>query len=176
VQRTDLDAAAVENQLRSLVTRLDSTIPVYAAVELDRRLADSRAVFSRRLPMALFGVFALSALSLTLVALYSTFAYEVSARRRELGIRAALGATPSLIRRQILRNACGLAGVGIGAGLLGTIVLSGAIQPVLFGIDSRDWRIYLAVAMGALTVAVLSSLGPAMRAGSQGPTTALRQE
>lgn len=176
VLRTSLGASVMENQLRSLVNSMDSGVPVYAAAELDQQISDSRAVFSRRLPMVLIGVFAASALALTVIALYSTAAHDALTRRREFGIRSALGASPELIRRQMLSSATLLGIVGVTAGTIGAVLATRLLQPVLFGIARTDWRVYLAVAMGALLISALSSLRPAIRAGSVAPGIALRTE
>jgi ABC-type antimicrobial peptide transport system permease subunit len=149
---------------------------VYAVTTLHEQLSESKAVFSRRFPMILCGVFAVAALALTLVALYAICMHETVTRRREFGIRLALGGSPGSIRRLILSDAMllGVAGIGIG-GIAATLV-SRSMHAVLFGISETDWRVYGVVAAGVLASAALASLGPALRAGSVNPGVVMREE
>src|SRR5207237_5365593 len=95
VLRTEVGVASVATQVRAIVKCLDAGVPVYSVTTLDQQLSESKAVFSRRFPMILCGVFAAAALALTLLALYAMCMHEVLTRRRELGVRLALGATPA---------------------------------------------------------------------------------
>ena len=176
VLRTDLGVAAATNQLRELVRSLDAGIPVYAVARLDEHLGASRAIFSRRFPMILCGVFAAAALALTLVALYAIGLHETLTRRREFGIRIALGATPGSIQRLILNDAMLLSGIGVACGAIGAIAVSHSMQALLFGIVATDWRIYAAIAAAVVGAALLSSVAPALRAGSVSPSIAMRVE
>ena len=176
VLRTDLEVAAATNQLRAVVRSLDAGIPVYAVARLDEQLGASRAIFSRRFPMILCGVFAVAALALTLVALYAISLHEALTRCREFGIRIALGATPGQIRRLILNDAVLLSGTGVGIGAIGAILVSHSMQALLFGIAATDWRIYIVVAAAVVAAALLSSFAPALRAGSLSPSIVMRQE
>jgi len=176
VLRTQMGVASAASQVRAIVKSLDAGVPVYAVTTLDQQLSESKAVFSRRFPMILCGVFAVAALALTLVALYAICMHEVLTRRREFGIRLALGGSPSSIRRLILGDAMllGAAGIGIG-GIVATLV-SRAIRAVLFGVTATDWRVYAVVAAGVLASAFLAILGPALRAGAVTPNAVMRQE
>jgi ABC-type antimicrobial peptide transport system permease subunit len=176
VMRADVGVAAAARQLRSIVTDLDAGVPVYAAARLDQQFGSSRAVFSRRFPMILCGVFAGAALALTLVALYAISLHELLTRRREFGIRIALGATPSMIRRLILNDAILMSATGVAIGAIGALLLTRSIQVLLFGVAASDWRVYLLVAAAVLAAALLSSLAPALRAGSMSPSVVMRQE
>jgi len=176
VMRTEMGVASIANQLRALVKSIDPGIPVYGVATLDQQLGESRAIFTRRLPMILCGIFAAAALALTLVALYAICMHEVQTRGREFGIRMALGSTPGSIRRLILNDAIlvGVAGIVIGG--LVAVVVSRSMRAVLFGITATDWRVYGIVTMGVLVAAVLATLRPAMRAGLVNPATVMRQE
>lgn len=94
-----------------------SSVTCRSLIRLDQQLSESKAIFSRRFPMILCGVFAAAALALTLVAPYAVCTHEVLTRRRELGIRLALGGSPGSIRRSILSDVIllGTAGISIGA-------------------------------------------------------------
>src|SRR3989440_209999 len=111
VLRTALGVASVADQVRAIVRTLDAGVPVYAVTTIEQQLSDSKAVFSRRFPMIVCGVFAAAALALTLVALYSICMPEVLTRRHQFGIRLAGGGSPGSIRRLVLRE-----GVQLGAG------------------------------------------------------------
>lgn len=130
----------------------------------------------RRFPMILCGVFAVAALALTLIALNAISLHEVLTRRREFGIRIALGAAPSMIRRLILNDAIRVSATGVVIGTIGAVILTRSIQTLLFGITASDWRVYLVVAATVVTTALLSSLAPALRAGAVSPSIAMRQE
>jgi predicted permease len=176
VMRADVGVAVAANQLRSIVTDLDAGVPVYAAARLDQQFGSSRAVFSRRFPMILCGVFAVAALALTLVALYATSLHEVLTRRREFGIRIALGAAPHVIRRLVLNDAILMSATGVAIGAVGALLLTRSIQALLFGVAASDWRVYLVVAATVIATALLSSLAPALRAGAMSPGVVMRQE
>jgi putative ABC transport system permease protein len=176
VLRTELGVASVANQVRAIVKTLDAGIPVYAVATLDRQLSESKAVFSRRFPMILVGVFAAAALALTLVALHAICMHEVVTRRREFGIRIALGGTPGSIRRLIFNDAILLGAAGIGAGVLVAALVTRALQAVLFGIAATDWRVYGVVAAGVLATVCVAIIRPALHAGSVSPGAVMRGE
>jgi putative ABC transport system permease protein len=176
VLRTEVGAASVANEVRAIVKTLDSGVPVYAVTTLDQQLSESNAVFSRRFPMILCGVFAAAALALTLVALYATCMHEALTRRREFGIRLALGGSPGSLRRLILSDAIVLGAAGIVMGGIAATLVSRSMQAVLFGVTATDWRVYGVVAAGLLLFACLATVKPALRAGSLDPMTALRSE
>jgi len=176
VLRTASGVAPVANELRAIVRTLDAGVPVYSVTTLQQQLGESKAVFSRRFPMTLLGVFAAAALALTLVALYATCMHEVLTRRREFGIRLAVGGSPGSIRRLILNDSMLLGAAGIAIGGIVAIVVSRSLHAVLFGITATDWRVYGGVAAGVLGFAFLASLGPALRAGSVDPSIAMRNE
>jgi len=176
VLRTDIGVASVANHLRAIVKTLDAGVPVYAVTTLHQQMHDSKAVFSRRFPMILCGVFAGAALALTLVALYAICMHEVLTRGREFGIRLALGGSPGSIRRLILSDAMQLGAVGIGVGGIVAALVSRSIHAVLFGVSATDWRVYGVVAAGVLASAFLTTVGPALRAGSVTPSAVMREE
>ena len=176
VLRTQMGVASAASQVRAIVESLDAGVPVYAVTTLDQQLSESKAVFSRRFPMILCGVFAAAALALTLVALYAICMHEVLTRRREFGIRLALGGSPGSIRRLILGDAMRLGAAAIGTGGIVATLVSRAIRAVLFGVTATDWRVYAVVAAGVLASAFLAILEPALRAGAVTPTAVMRQE
>jgi putative ABC transport system permease protein len=126
--------------------------------------------------MILCGVFATAALALTLVALYAMCMHEVLTRRREFGVRLALGASPGSLRRLIFNDAVLLGVAGIVIGGIAAGLVSRSMQAVLFGLTATDWRVYGGVAVGVLVFASLASLVPALRAGSVHPNVVMREE
>jgi predicted permease len=165
--------------LRELSTALGVIDPSAAVVDpatMDDLLTRSPSVFSRRFPLLLVGVFAATALVLALVGIYGVVSYSVGQRRRELGIRLALGADPRNVIALFLRHSALMAGlgtaIGVGAALIGTRFVSG----MLYGVAPSDPATYVAVA-ALLSVAALSAtLIPALRATRVDPTVTLRSE
>jgi predicted permease len=176
VMRTERRAAALAPELRAIVAELDPGVPVYDVATLEQRMQDSRAVLTRRLPMILCGVFAAAALLLTLVALYAVSMHEVLARRREFGIRLAVGASASSIRRLILHDATWLGGVGVASGMVAALVASRPLGALMFDVATTDWRVYLLVVLTVLGAALLAALGPLIRAGALDPAEVMRAE
>jgi putative ABC transport system permease protein len=174
VVRTARSGASVASQIRPIVKNLDSGVPLYAVATLDQLMSQSRAVFSREFPLILCGVFAAFALALTLVALYAMCLHDVVARRREFGIRLALGGAPNTIRRLILREGLLSSGGGVAAGIMIAILVTRAMQSILYGVTATDWRVYVIVIVATFASALLATLGPVLRAGAVNPAVALR--
>src|SRR5436190_1819156 len=176
VMRTGIGVASLTGQLRSIVKTLDPGIPVYGVTRLHRQLSESKAIFTRRFPMILCGVFAVAALALTLVALYAICKHEVLTRRHEFGIRLALGGSPRSLHRLVLVDALRLAVTGIGTGAIVATLVSRSLRAILFGVTTTDWRVYAVVAVAVLAFAFLATFGPARSAARIDPMVALRNE
>jgi ABC-type antimicrobial peptide transport system permease subunit len=174
VVRTGFGAEPIANELRAIVIDMDADVPVYAMATLHEQMNESRAVFSRRFPMILSSVFAAAALALALIALYAMCTHEMLTRYREFGIRIALGGSPSVVRRMILKDGLMLAIVGVAVGEVLAVLVSRVMNAMLFGISATDWRVYGAVAAGVLASAVFVALRPAIRAGSVDPSVVMR--
>jgi ABC-type antimicrobial peptide transport system permease subunit len=134
------------------------------------------ALLRERLMAALSGGFAVLAVVLAAVGLYGLLAYGVARRRTEIGIRLALGSTRAGIVRMVVRELALLVPLGVGAGL-GLAIWSGrAAGALLYGLQPSDpWTLALGV-VALITVAVLASVIPAVRAARLEPTVALREE
>jgi putative ABC transport system permease protein len=160
--------------LRKRIHAIQPNRSVFAVSSLEEHLSDSFA--ENRLRTILLSLFALTAVALVCVGLYGTLSYFVTVRRREVGLRLALGASPGQVVRRFLGEATGvaLAGclVGLGLGLVG----DRALADMLYGVSAADWPTFAGVAFGMMMVAGLSCLGPALRAARVVPMEVLRDE
>jgi predicted permease len=129
-----------------------------------------------RLGMVTFGLSAALALLVAALGLYSLMTYMVAWRTREIGIRAAIGATDAQIVRLIITSGAGLAGVGILIGLGFSVLGARWLQPQLFHTSARDPLVLAIVAISLMMVALLAGWMPARRALRISPTEALRAE
>jgi putative ABC transport system permease protein len=126
--------------------------------------------------MRLFLSFAMVALLLAAIGIYGLMAYTVSQRTQEIGLRLALGAGKNRIAMLILREASLLAAIGLGLGLVGSILVGRAMQTTLYGVGSMDFSVLFGVALALFLTAMLASYLPARRAASIDPMVALRTD
>ena len=126
--------------------------------------------------MLLLALFAGAALLLAAVGIHGVLSYNVSQRRREIGIRMALGARAADVVGAILREALGLTAIGLVLGLGGAIALTRLLRGQLFGIAATDPVTFAAVALLLSFVAFAATLAPARRASRVDPILALRSE
>jgi ABC-type antimicrobial peptide transport system permease subunit len=131
---------------------------------------------TQRFSMLLQLLFALLALALAAVGLYGVLAYAVSRRTAEMGIRIALGAQRSEVRRMVIRQGMGLVTIALALGIVGALATSRLIGSLLYGVSSRDPRIYAVVVSVLMAVALLACWIPARRASAVDPMRALRSE
>ena len=124
----------------------------------------------------LFGLFAATALALTVVGIYGVMALAVTARTREIGIRIALGADQHHVRRQVVREGVALASVGVVLGLAGALGCTRVLQKLLFDLSPTDPVTYSAIVALLGLAAVAASWVPARRASSVDPVVALRAD
>ena len=131
---------------------------------------------SRQLDTWLLGSFAVSALVLAGIGIYGLLAYSIGQRRREIGIRLALGASRGDVVSQIVGDGVRLAGVGIGLGVVIALVVTRLLAALLFGVRAGDPPTFLGVVALLTLVSLLASYLPARRAAQLDPLTALRSE
>ena len=168
--------AAVIPELRRAVSAVDGDMALQSFQEMPAMLADSPAVFGRRYPVWLLGVFASCATLLAAIGLFGVLSYVVGERTHELGIRIALGAQPRAVILDVARRALPAVLGGLVVGVLGSALAGGAIQGLLFQSRGFDLTVLLPV-MGAMVLtAVLALLVPARRAAAVDPSVALRAE
>jgi predicted permease len=171
--RTTGDTPIVEG-LRREVRALDSRLALVGLETLEQHM--QLPLFPARAAGMLLGLFGLLALTLAVVGLYGVMSYSVSQRRREIGVRMALGARRSDVLRLILRQGLGLTLTGLGIGIACSLALTWVLRSVLYGISPTDPLSFLAVAILLTTVALTASCVPARAATRVDPMTALRME
>jgi predicted permease len=169
--RSDADAAALVQSIRGALSAIDPELPLYDA-SLMRDRVDSRLV-PRRLPMLLAVAFASVALFLSAVGIYGVLAYGVAERRREIGIRMALGSTARDVFGLVLTDGMKIVGVGLALGLAGSFGLGRVMGQLLFGVEPMDATVLAVVAAVLTAIALLAVLVPARRAARVNPAVAL---
>ena len=174
VVRTAGDAAAIARSVREAVRAVDPTQPITRQATMERIIATTTA--HRRLALVLFAAFSLTALVMAAAGIYGVLAGSVIERTREIGLRAALGATPARILALVLGQGARLVVVGLVGGLAGAVVLGRVLRGLLFGVAPGDPRTLGLVTVVLAVVALLACLVPVVRALRVDPVTALRAE
>ena len=162
VVRTEGRPASVVPSIRDAVAQTDPDVTVLHAAALSNLL--SRQFSRPRLNAVLLALFGAGAALLAAVGLYSLLSAAVTARRRELAIRQAIGATPARLRRMVVIQAVWLCGVGLAFGLAGGIAISRLLGSVLYGVASHDLSTVFGVMLFLVVTAVAASYVPARRA------------
>lgn len=174
IARTRVDSSASLAAIAQRLERLDSAYAVYGLSTLESRMYDSAD--DTRSMATLLGVSAVSALLLVAVGLYGVLAFAVVARRREIGVRVAFGASRKDILGLVVRRALALGALGAALGVAASLVLSQTLAGLVFGVKPADPLSHL-VGVGFLLVVVLgASAIPAQRASRIEPVDALRCE
>ncbi|GMV20938.1 MAG: hypothetical protein AMXMBFR57_08870 [Acidimicrobiia bacterium] len=169
--RTRTSPESVVNALRSKVAAVNPELPVYD-VNTMMELVD-QSLIGRRVPMLLAGAFAGVALFLSAIGVYGVLAYQVSQRRREIGIRMALGSTAREVFALVLGDGLKIAAVGVGIGLAGSYFVGRAMESQLYRVAPFDPIVVASVAMMLTVVASIATLVPARRASKVNPLIAL---
>jgi ABC-type antimicrobial peptide transport system permease subunit len=160
--------------VQKTILQLDPELPIDDLKPMQARIDDS--LIARRSPAILAGIFAAVALLLAAIGTYGVLAYAVSQRRREIGVRMALGALPQQILAQFLGLGIRLLLGGIALGVLGAWAADRAMQSVLFGVGSVHPGVFAATAGVMIGVVFFALFIPARRAAHVNPTEALRAE
>jgi predicted permease len=172
--KTGGDAAAIAPAVRREIKALAPNLPVFDVATMSER---SARTFSReRFGASLLALLAGIALFLASVGVYGLVSETVAARTREIGVRMALGASPSDIVRDVVRRGLTLAGLGLAAGLAAALALSRLLSSLLFQVRPHDAATYAAVCGLLLLLTAGASWVPARRATRIDPTRALRTE
>jgi putative ABC transport system permease protein len=174
VARTTSDPASLSPTLTRLVHDIDPSIPIRPPLTLDN--AVSRAAAPRAARFTLVGVFAAGAALLAVVGLSGALIRSVIERQRELAVRAAIGATPRQLLREVLRHGMALTLIGVIAGLGISAALGRGMSSIVYGVPARDPLTYVVTAAAVLAVATVACLWPARRAAAADPVLLLRAE
>jgi len=172
--RTGSSPVSLTQALRQQVQAVDANLPVFGERSMEDLVSASLA--QRRFAMQVVGIFGAVALLLAGIGIYGVMAYSVSQRTREIGIRLALGASPSNILRWVLRQGMLLTLAGVAVGLLGALALTRLLRSLLFGVAPTDPVTYAGLAVLLASVALVACWVPARRATRVDPMVALRYE
>ena len=174
--RTSGEAAALAGLVRAEVARMDGAIPVFGVDTMETIMRSTESVYRRRSVLALIGVFAAATLVLAAVGLYGVLAQVVAQRRREIGVRIALGAAGSDVVRTVVGRGLLAVGLGLLVGLAASAFLARSLDGLLYRTSPTDPATF-ALVTGVLVVTALAAcLIPARRALGVDPARALRDE
>ena len=174
ILRSTGNPSALAEPARRAVLETDPNQPVARVVTMQDVVAAS--VSDRRFSMTLVGIFAVLALTLSVVGLYAVVSYSVAERIHEMGLRLALGATPSDLLTMVLGEALRLVIAGLALGVMAALVVTRFLDTLLFGVHSRDVTTFAGVAIVLAIAAMLGCVVPARRAMRVDPMVALRAE
>jgi len=174
VLRTSGEPFASSRAVRGEIAALDAQLPVgeFRTMEQVR----GASVSQPRFLMFLFSAFSVVALSIAVIGIYGVIAYGVAQRRKEIGIRVALGARPSTVAGMVVRQGVGLASLGIAAGLALAILLTRFLAGFLFSVTPTDPLTLGLVAATLAAAALAASYIPAVRATRTDPVEVLRAD
>jgi putative ABC transport system permease protein len=172
VVRTDRDPHAMAPSIRAAVSALDPNLPLSHVRTMEEHLAANLA--RPKFLSTLVSMFGVLAVSLALVGVYGMMAWSVTERRQEIAIRMALGARRSAMVLMVLRRALALALAGLAVGLCAAPAAARLLSGFLYGVGATDAAALLVPCIGLPAVAVLSSLGPALRASRIEPAALVR--
>jgi predicted permease len=169
--RAERDPTTLAGAVRNAITSVDRELPVFGVQTMDDRF--DRALVPRRVPMLIGLAFGAVALFLAAVGIYGVLAYQVSQRRREIGVRMALGSTAADIVGLVVRDGLRITGIGLAVGLAGMFGLTRVIGGLLYGVQPVNPAVISLVALVLATVALVATLVPARRAARVSPMAAL---
>jgi predicted lysophospholipase L1 biosynthesis ABC-type transport system permease subunit len=171
VARTDGDPDQLSRVFTTAVAELDPALPIARFASMDDRI---RLSLGPDRTLALLGsAFAFVAAFLAALGLYAVLAHGVAARRVEIGIRMAIGASRRSIVRLIVLQASRLAGMGLALGLVAAAFAARTLQAQLFGVSAHDFWIFAAVTAGFGVMSLAAAWLPARRASRVDPLSAL---
>ena len=174
VVRTSGDPTAMIASVRRALRAIEPELVIYGEISMDQRV--SKSVAQRRFNTLLLGGFAALAVLLAAIGIYGVISYSVAQRIHEVGLRMALGAQPSHIRKMVLADALRLAAGGVVVGLAGAMALTRFLASLLYGVGATDAVTFTATTVFLVGVALAACWIPARRATRVDPMVALRHE
>jgi predicted lysophospholipase L1 biosynthesis ABC-type transport system permease subunit len=162
--------------IRRAVAEVAPDLPIAAIGTLEQAYRDHPSMARSSFSLALLGVAGATALLLSIVGIYGVLAYAVTQRRREVGIRVALGAAPRTVKKMFVYRGLMLAGLGIVFGAAAAAALTRLMSSLLFGVTPLDAATFVAAAAFLAVAALLASYIPARRATTIDPMQTLRAE
>ena len=171
--RTEHDPSQMIPTVQSEIRNIDPALPI-DDIRTGTKVIE-QALWGAKMGVGLLGVFGFLALGLASIGLYGIMAYSVNQRRREIGIRMALGAGQASVLRLILRQGMMLVICGVGIGLMLSILLGRVLSKFLYGVGASDPASLTGASLVLLIVALLASYLPARRASQVDPLIALHE-
>ena len=173
VLQTTTSPSSVSGALRQALAELDPQLALSDVASGDDLMDEALA--QPRYLSVLIGMFAVTALVLSIVGVYGVMTYFVQQHSRDIGIRLALGGDPSRVRRMVVLHGLQFVGVGVIVGVGAALLGSRLLESLLFGIGARDLRTLIGVPAALTAVAVVACLLPARRAARLDPSVILRE-
>ena len=172
--KTNLDSSAMERTIRAQFAQIDPELPLFDMKTMQERTALSLS--SRRTSMLLALGFGVVALFLSIVGIYGVLAYLVTQRRREIGIRIALGSTSMGVLNVVLRESLTLVVIGLATGFVGALAMQKTVATQVYGVQPLDPLVIGSVVVLLAAVAVVASAIPAQRAMRIDPVIVLNEQ
>jgi putative ABC transport system permease protein len=174
IVRSDIDSASVISGIREALRGVDPRLPIGEIATM--REVRERTLAGASRPAWLIGIFAGIAALLAAIGLYGVISQTVNQRRREMGIRMALGARASDVVGHVLRDASKLVLIGLVIGSAGAFALTGVVKRLLFGVSPLDPVAFVIACVAMALIGILAGLIPAGRAARLDPAMTLREE
>ena len=174
VVRTKTDPSLLAVPLRQMIHGFDANLPVVAMMTMEENVGYQ--FIDTKIATGTLILFGAIASILAAIGLYGVLATFVNQRRREFGVRTALGATPGDLRSIVLFQSTRLALIGVAVGLLLSVACAQLLQSALEGLSTSNPAVYAAVALGVAIIATVSTVVPSRTAARMDPIVALRYE
>jgi putative ABC transport system permease protein len=174
VVRTAGPPSAAIPAFKTAIKQIDPDMPLYMVRSMTEIIGQTLG--TQRLTNILLTAFAILALTLAAVGIYSTMSVYVGSRTKEFGIRLALGAQPGALRRAVIREGLLLTAAGVLVGVVGALALTRTIKSLLFEVSATDPVVFTAIPLLLVFVSILACYTPARRATKVDPLVALRDE
>ena len=172
--KTATDPLALSSAIRTSIREVDPELPLSEFRTMDDVVTDS--VAQRRFQLNLVLLFAAAAMVLVSLGIYGLMSYAVAQRTNEIGVRMALGAERTAVRRMVLADAFRVVAVGLSAGIPMTFIAAYSLRTLLFGIDPLDWLALSGSCLLLTASALFAAWLPARRASRVDPMVALRYD